>query len=129
MIVGVGIDTVEIARFKQWKTYSESALKRVLSDPEIEYCLSFSIKSAERFAVRFAVREAFYKAYSAMLPDHTIPFLTVCKKVSLNSTNGIPQLIVDWQSLCDTSFASTKAHCSLTHGKNSATAIVILESL
>jgi holo-[acyl-carrier protein] synthase len=129
MIVGVGIDTVEITRFKQWKTYSANALKRVLSDPEIDYCLSSSIKSAERFAVRFALREAFYKAYSSMLPDHTVPFLTVCKKISLNTTSGVPQLIIDWESLCDKSFSTPQAHCSLTHCKNSATAIVILESL
>ena len=60
MVKGIGIDSIEIARFRLWHTYSYRQLSRIFSSEEIDYCLSNIIKSSERFAVRFAAKEAFF---------------------------------------------------------------------
>ena len=50
MILGVGIDAVEIARFADWHTKSDKQLRRIFSEEEMAYCLSVPAKTAERFA-------------------------------------------------------------------------------
>lgn len=133
MIVGVGIDSIEIERFKKWQEDADTTLERIFSPQEIEYCLSIPAKSAERFAVRFAAREAFYKALCMMLPEACIPFLTACKNVRIEETKGAPILHVDWHPLlnpisgADIAMGTIKSFLSLTHNKTIATALVIFE--
>ena len=123
MILGIGVDTIEVARFAHFQTYSQKQLLRIFSQNEIEYCLSVSAKSAERFAVRFAAREALFKAYSSWRPDHKIPFLTFCKAVTITKQNGIPSIIGQ------TPFDLCKILLSLSHSAKTATAFVILEQI
>ncbi len=129
MIYGVGIDSVEIARFARWHTYPRKSLARIFSPKEISYCLENKEKSLERFAVRFAAREAFFKAL-AQPHSKPVPFLAICKILTLDrSANGAPHLIVNWQKLHTKTkkFAPTlDVHVSLTHTRLVATAIVIL---
>ena len=131
MIVGIGIDSIEIERFEHWKTYSRTMLERVFSHHEIEYCLHTPKKSAERFAARFAAREAFYKAARAMNAEISIPFLTICKKISVQQSKyGLYFLHSDWHTLCKNmhyNSASIRAHLSLTHNRTTALAIIMLE--
>jgi len=133
MIVGVGIDSIEIERFNQWHTYAIGTLGRIFSSSEIDYCLSISAKSAERFAARFAAREAFYKALSGVNPARQIPFLKVCKNINLEkAANGYQQMNVKWQSLLEhteETYSQLKVHLSLTHNQAQAFAFVILERL
>src|SRR5579872_519288 len=128
MIVGLGIDAVEISRFERWKSYSLHQLKRVFSAQEIAYCLAQPNKSAERLAARFAAREAFYKALSAAAPDFAMPFLTVCAKIAVMNTP--PALAVDWDYLsrAGVTLPELKTHLSLTHTGSTAIAVVILEA-
>jgi len=127
MIIGIGIDSVEVERFAHWHTYAPSTLHRIFSQEEINYCLSNLTKSAERFAVRFAAREAFFKALSSAYPAITIPFLTVCRSISITKLdNQAPVLKIDWQKLLGTN-SDIKSFVSLTHTKTVATAIIILE--
>lgn len=118
MIIGIGIDSVEIHRFKQWHTYSDAQLLRVFSQQEIEYCRANLLKSAERFAVRYAAREALFKALS-----QPIPFLRVCKATTIKKDcNGKPEMLVDLMLV-----QNCKIWLSLTHTQNIATAMIILE--
>lgn len=97
MILGIGIDSVDIKRFVHWPNLSHAQLLRIFSPQEIEYCLRNKYKSAERFAARFAAREAFFKALGHITTEKQIPFLTLCKKVEVQPTaNGAPKLIADW---------------------------------
>ena len=123
MILGIGIDSVEVARFAHWHNYLPKHLLRVFSQSEIDYCLSVSAKSAERFAGRFAAREALYKAYSSWQPDHQIPFLTFCKAITIIKKNGAPMPILDSR------LAPCNAFLSLTHTATTATAFAILEQI
>lgn len=70
MVLGIGIDSVDIARFEQWHTYSHKKLLRVFSPAEIAYSLENPTKSAERFAVRFAAKEALFKALTPLRYIH-----------------------------------------------------------
>ena len=124
MILGIGIDSVEITRFAHWHTYSQKQLLRVFGQSEIEYCLSLPIKSAERFAVRFAAREALFKAYSSWQPNHTIPFLTFCRAVTILKKDNVP--FAQISSLNLTSKSSVLI--SLSHTATIATAFAIFES-
>jgi holo-[acyl-carrier protein] synthase len=125
MILGIGIDTIEVDRFASWHTYSQKKLLRIFSQEEIEYCLEKSNLSAERFAVRFAAREALYKALSYSYPDTKIPFLTLCARISVIKKNGLPHLTIHNDLGIDTS--SLIIHLSLSHSRTVATACVVIE--
>jgi len=131
MVKGLGIDSVEIERFKDWSARPHNELKKIFSDQEIEYCLKNKQKSAERFAARFAAKEALFKALSQILPNHNIPFLTVCKNAYVNhEKNGNPHLSMAWQNIIKTDSTKTpyQSIVSITHTKHTATAIVIVEN-
>jgi len=124
MIKGIGIDSVEIARFKHWHTWPHAKLKKIFSEQEIVYCLSNPIKSAERFAARFAAREASYKALVGNMSE--MPFLSFCKLVTINkNSNGKPFLNIDWKSLSINQ--TLRCHVSITHTATIASCFVVLE--
>jgi len=62
MILGVGIDIIEIERVqKSIDEYGDHFLKKIFTEKELEYCLSKSNKY-QHLAARFAAKEAVYKA-------------------------------------------------------------------
>jgi holo-[acyl-carrier protein] synthase len=134
MIIGIGIDTVEIERFFHWAKLSPKSLQRVLSQKEIEYCLLKGTQSAASFAARFAAKEAFLKALSTTYNGH-LQLLTLAKTVELEKKeNGAPSLVVDWPAV-RAHYASLEmpntvtAHVSISHTRSIATAIVLLETI
>jgi len=63
MILGIGIDIIEVARIQaSHKRFGEHFLKRVLHPAEIAYCLTHK-NPAPFIAVRFAAKEAISKAF------------------------------------------------------------------
>jgi holo-[acyl-carrier protein] synthase len=112
MMLGLGIDAVDIHRFDSWANYDNKMLSRIFTAQEIAYAKKDPVKSAERFAARFASKEAFFKAFSTATAK-TIPFLTLCKLVSVDhQANGAPTLLVDWDAL---SVAYQTTALSITH--------------
>lgn len=63
MILGVGIDIIEVARIQaSYERFGERLLNRILRPDEIRYCLSH--KAPGPFlAARFAAKEAISKAF------------------------------------------------------------------
>jgi len=128
MIRGIGIDSVQINRFAHWSTFSRKQLERIFSPAEIDFCLSVPIKSAERFAARFAVREALFKAISQLKTKTYVPFLTLCKLAHVErNAQGVCWLVVDWQKITNDYTDSLHAHLSMTHDKEHAIVVVIIE--
>ena len=130
MIVGIGIDTIEIKRFAQWHTWDDRRLVRVFSQVEIDYCKASTAQSAQRFAVRFAAREALFKALFVAFAPHKIPFLSLCRATTITRTPA-PLLAINWQLIhleTHPLARSLRTHLSLSHSHTQATAFVVLES-
>lgn len=134
MIVGIGIDTTDIARFVPWTQFTTEQLQKVYSLAEIDYCRSIPVKMAERLAGRFAAREAFYKAFTQMMPHHDMPLLTVSKHLTINPVfNGSSEPVIDWHTLLKDHnviwpISSLHTHLSITHTPTIATALLVIES-
>lgn len=119
MIVGIGVDIVDIHRFDAWHTKSRSSLARIFSESEIDYCLAVAAKSAERFAIRYAAKEAFFKAINR---KQLCSLLTACKAFSIPDGTGIPA--IDWNML---QIQPWHVYCSLSHSNMVAIAYVVVE--
>jgi holo-[acyl-carrier protein] synthase len=62
MIIGTGIDIVDISRFERFlREGSDGIFRRLFTDHELEYC-GVRKRSAQHYALRFAAKEAFLKA-------------------------------------------------------------------
>jgi holo-[acyl-carrier protein] synthase len=131
MIIGIGVDMVDVVRFSHWHTRSITSLRRIFSDEEIEYCLKDIRHSAERFAVRFAAREAFYKAICSSTGANRCSFWRVMRAVTvIKKGRGAPYLVIDWDYLMvlDTCMLASIWHITLSHTETMATAFVVGES-
>ena len=63
MIVGVGIDLIEVARIQSVATrFGDRFLSRILRPGEIAYCQAFA-RPGPHVAARFAAKEAISKAF------------------------------------------------------------------
>src|ERR1035441_636906 len=63
MILGIGIDIIEVARIQaSYEKFGERFLKRILHPNEIDYCLSHR-EPGPFLAARFAAKEAVSKAF------------------------------------------------------------------
>lgn len=64
MIVGIGVDIIEINRIQDSvERLGDSFLKKIFTPSEIAYCES-KIKKYQHYAARFAAKEAVYKAFT-----------------------------------------------------------------
>jgi holo-[acyl-carrier protein] synthase len=61
MVVGIGVDIVEVDRIEKALSNSQSMTQRVFSEDEIQYC-SGQKNLYQHFAGRFAAKEAALKA-------------------------------------------------------------------
>ena len=121
MIVGIGIDAVEIERFKDFHQHPN--LTRIFAPEEIAYCLKEPLKSAERFAARFAAKEALYKALTQALGKPPAPFLTLCANAAVHNSPA-PTMTVAWHNV---NIPSCNVLLSITHTKNTALANIIIQ--
>lgn len=130
MIMGIGTDLVEILRFTDWHLKPEKSLIRLFHPQEISYCIRDEKKSAARFAARFGAREALWKALSSYYPNHHMPFLTFCKNNWVSKEKEIPQMIIDVGFIKNHIPLPNNLiiHLSLSHEKNYAIAMIILEN-
>ncbi len=86
MILGVGIDIIEIDRIKKSvDNYGDHFLKKVFTQKELDYCLSKSNKY-QHLAARFAAKEAVYKALASDWHEE----LTWQSIEISNEPNGLP---------------------------------------
>jgi len=126
MILGTGIDIVDVARIRgSLEKFGERFLRRILRPDEMAYCLAH--KSPElHVAARFAAKEAISKAFGTGIgAEIGWQDIEIGRKKS-----GEPFVILhgDGQKLLRQRSAS-KIHLSLTHTAQLAAAVVILEGV
>ena len=124
MIFGTGIDIIEVERIKQSLERAAPLHNKLFTQTEQEYCKNCKVAVYLCFAARFAAKEAFFKAlgtgyrYGMTFTEIEIkndnlgkPFIETHGKVNdfLKKNNIVT------------------VHLSISHVKETAVAIVILE--
>ncbi|HEX7469542.1 MAG TPA: holo-ACP synthase [Verrucomicrobiae bacterium] len=125
MILGIGIDIIEVARIQaSFEKFGERFVNRILLPDEIAYCLSHK-KPAPFLAVRFSAKEAISKAFGTGIGSQlSWQDMEVRRKES-----GEPFVILHGNG--EKLFAARGAKrllISLSHTQNYATAVAVLES-
>jgi holo-[acyl-carrier protein] synthase len=125
MIVGIGIDVVEIARIKDvYERHRERFLGRILTPAECAYVLQYK-DPCERLAGRWAAKEAALKALGTGLAAG-IRWRDV---EILPGAGGKPELTLHGRAAEQArSLRATVCHVTITHSDLLAVAQVILES-
>ena len=122
MIIGTGIDIIEIERVKR-AIENKHFIERNFTEKEIKYCENRKINKAASYAVRFAGKEAFFKAIGTGI----ICSLT-CVEI-LNDDRGCPYIKLHEKAIDLTKNLNAKNFfISLSHSKNYAVANCIIEN-
>lgn len=124
MIVGLGIDLVELGRIaRAHARYGKSFAEKILHADELA-ALPDGAGAVPYLAARFAAKEAGAKALGTGFRQG-VWFQDFCVK---NGPLGQPELYLYGPALAAFErLGAARAHISLTHGKASAAAVVILE--
>ena len=112
MIIGVGVDLVEISRFKELRL-NDNFLTRIFSHSEKNL-------EVQSLAGRFAAREALYKA----LPDKTIFNLKDIEII--NRIDGKPEFVFNNDLL--KFFILNGVYLTISHSSEHAIAMVVIDS-
>lgn len=125
MIIGTGIDIVEIDRFKTAvKKWDESFIKKIFTDNEIAYSRKKRF-SDQHFAARFATKEAVIKAFGDS-PGRIEKWTDI---EVLNDKNGKPSISFHGSAeKLRKKKKVTKVIISMAHSRNHAVANAILIS-
>ncbi|MDR1143352.1 MAG: holo-ACP synthase [Spirochaetaceae bacterium] len=123
MIVGIGVDAVTVSRLEKWAA-DPHILERFFDGREIETARERGRGMVRSLAVRFAAKEAFGKALGTGLAGISLKDIMV-----LNGLDTRPELQTEGTALAAMKAAGArKAHVSLTHEKDLAVAVVVLEA-
>ena len=124
MIIGTGIDIIEVDRVAQRVGNDNGFRELVFSKNEISYCDSKAFPF-QHYAARFAAKEAFLKAIGRGWDSG----LTLYEIEIINQSGGRPVLQLSGETEKELAHLGIRSvHLSLSHIKSTATAIVILES-
>lgn len=126
MILGTGIDLIEVARIESaYQRHGERFIQRILRPSEIEYCLTHK-RPGPFLAARFAAKEAISKAFgTGICGQLTWQDMEVCRKPS-----GEPYVVLHDQALELMKQRGARAiHLTLSHTEFHATAMAILEGV
>lgn len=123
MIVGNGIDMVDIPRIAEKLQKGTGFREKVFSTTEIQYCENSAMPN-ESYAARFAAKEAFLKATGhGMRLGYDLNHIEV-----INDANGKPFIKLNgkFQDFFNEQGWKT-IHVSLSHIQTTACAFVIIE--
>ena len=124
MIVGIGIDMVEIDRIASMlDRHGDSFVSKVFTDEEIAFCAD-KAKPAQHYAVRFAAKEAVLKALgTGVRRGMALKDVTVVRE-ELQA----PRIVLGRGAKEKSQqLGVTKWHVSLTHTDRTAAAYVVAE--
>ncbi|HEY4303493.1 MAG TPA: holo-ACP synthase [Gemmatimonadaceae bacterium] len=125
MIVGIGIDVVEIERIdKMFADKGDRMLHRLFTDAELSY-ISLKAFPGQHLAARLAAKEAAYKALNGNELARGIGWRDI---EVFSRADGSPELRLHGKAA--ERFAEldgASIHVSLTHSRETAAAVVIVE--
>lgn len=126
MVVGIGIDLVEIARVgRMIDSLGDRMYARLFSEGEAQYILGKPLP-AQHAAVRLAAKEAAFKALAGNELARRISWRDV---EVVSDARGVPSIRfhgVAAQRAAE--LGVTRVHVSLTHTRDTAGAVVVLSS-
>lgn len=121
MVIGTGIDIIEVDRIKKvFEKRGEAFIEKVYTRNELDYSHQFN-NPYPHLAARFSAKEALYKSigYGLMIFNEI---------EVLNEKSGKPYLVLHgktgerWKEL-----GSPKIHLSLSHTNSYGSAVVVLD--
>jgi len=125
MILGVGIDIIEVARIESSHSkFGERFLQRILHPSEIQYCLSHRTPGpflAVRFATKEAISKAFGTGIGAQLGWHDMEIGRKDTGEPFAILHGKGKELMELRR-------GTNLRISLSHTQHYATAVAILEA-
>jgi holo-[acyl-carrier protein] synthase len=124
MIVGIGLDIIEVDRIRDvYLRHKDRFTRRVLTDAELAYVLKYK-DPAERLAGRWAAKEAAFKALGTGLAEG----MRWRDVEVVRTPSGKPDIRFHGEALKRfQELGATRCHLTITHGNNLAVAQVILE--
>jgi holo-[acyl-carrier protein] synthase len=126
VIVGIGVDVIEVSRVKALLDgRGHRAGERLFSEEERRYCESKAMPE-RHFAARVAAKEAAFKALSGTDDARAIGWREIEVRID---RLGRPDLLFHGRAAARAAeLAVTKCWVSLTHGDTIASAMVVLET-
>ena len=123
MVIGIGVDMVHVSRMERWRL-RPGLPERYFHSGELAAALLRGTGADLSLAARFAAKEAFGKALGTGLKGIILKDILVA-----NLENGRPEIFVfgTAKEALEKSGAN-KVHLSLTHEKDNAVAMIVLES-
>jgi len=123
VIKGIGVDVIHVHRIKKWRK-TPGLLERYFHSEELSAVLEKGNSADLSLAARFAAKEAFGKALGTGLRGIMLKDIMV-----KNKHNGQPEILVSGTALSALeNCGAEKIHVSLTHEKDNAIAMVVLEN-
>lgn len=124
MIVGLGVDIVELARIeKSLARFGRRFAEKILGPEELAAMPSLTVSY---IAGRFAAKEAAVKALGTGFSQGIGPTLVE----AVATSGGKPQLRLHGAALQRArDMGVTSSHVSISHDRSSAVAVVVLEAL
>jgi holo-[acyl-carrier protein] synthase len=122
MIVGIGVDIVDTHRLKRWMEIP-GILQRFFHPRELAAAEQRRGGTLLSLAARFAAKEAFGKALGTGMRNLVLKDIEV-----VNGHNGKPEIHLHRSALAAFQrVGGSSLHVSLTHEKNAAVAMVVIE--
>jgi len=124
MVLGIGIDIIEIDRIRESvDKYGEKFLQKIYTTNELDYCLKKQNKF-QHLAARFAAKEAVFKAMESSWKKGMS-----WKDIEIsNKPSGMP--IVKLNGKLKTFLASDKSlKISMSHSDNYVTCIALISTI
>lgn len=126
MIVGIGIDLVDIGRAERMlSSYGERALARTCTPAEAEYVLARA-RPAQHLAARLAAKEAAFKALAGSIDARQVGWAEI---EVVPADGGPPSLAFHGRARTRAAeLGVRRAWLSLSHSDTTAVAMVVLEA-
>lgn len=126
MIIGIGVDIIEIGRVRQAIRNNKNFLSKLFTEREIDYFISRNMNS-EVIAGNFAAKEAVSKALGTGIRGFSFKDIEILRNelgkpevILHNGANLIGNKLVENNN-------SLRVHLSISHNNSSAIAYSVLE--